>query len=159
MPEIERLDLVKDFTVSAMMDLIKNDLGKLGVKYDVFFSEKTLHQKKKIEEIISKLQRDGRIYEGVLPPPKGKMLDNWEPREQLLFKTTDFGDDVDRPMQKANGDWTYAAADIAYMQNKTERGFKNITMVLGVDHLGYKKRMQATAYALAGDEIKFEIIS
>lgn len=157
MSEERRLELIKEFTVSSMMELIKSDLEKLGVNYDVFFSEKVLHQENKVTEIINDLKNQGKIYKGVLPPPKGKMNDEWEPREQLLFKTTDFGDDIDRPMQKANGDWTYAAADIAYMKNKIERGFKNITMVLGADHLGYKKRMQATVHALAGDSVKFEI--
>lgn len=157
MKEEDRLEIVKELAVSSMMELIKSDLKKLGVVYDVYFSEKKLHQEKKIENIINKLQQRDIIYKGVLPPPKGKMNDDWEPREQLLLRTTEFGDDVDRSMQKANGEWTYAAADVAYMENKIERGFKKITMVLGADHLGYKKRMQATAFALAGDEVEFEI--
>ena len=157
MEEEERLEIVKEIAVSSMMELIKSDLEKLGVVYDVYFSERKLHQEKKIENIINKLQQRGVIYRGVLPPPKGKVSDDWKPREQLLLKTTEFGDDVDRSMQKANGEWTYAAADVAYMENKIERGFKKITMVLGADHLGYKKRMQATAFALAEDEVEFEI--
>jgi len=157
MEESVRLEIVKEFVVAAMMQLIRNDLELLGVKYDVFFSEKTLHQENKITEIIQELQARDIVYRGVLPPPKGKMTDDWEAREQLLFRTTNFGDDVDRSLQKSNGDWTYAAADVAYMKNKIDRGFKKITMVLGADHLGYKKRMQATAHALGGDEIEFEI--
>ncbi len=157
MEEESRVELIKNSVVADMMELIKNDLKKLGVVYDVFFSEKQLHEEKKIEKLVSELQARDIIYSGVLPPPKGKMNDDWKPREQLLLRTTEFGDDVDRSMQKSNGDWTYAAADVAYMQNKLERGFKKISMVLGVDHLGYKKRMQATAHALAGDEVDFEI--
>lgn len=157
MDEADRLNIIRDFTVSAMMKTIKSDLEMLGIKHDVFFSEKTLHQQKLIDKLVEKLQEKGVVYRGILPPPKGKTTDYWEPREQLLIKSTDFGDDVDRSLQKSNGEWTYAAADIAYMQDKIDRGFKKITMILGVDHLGYKKRMQATAFALAGKEIDFEI--
>ncbi len=157
MNEKERVQIVKTISINEMMKSIKKDLQDLGVEHDVFFSEKTLHDEKKIDELVEQLKERGIIYRGVLPPPKGKMPEDWEPREQLLIKTTEFGDDVDRSIQKSNGDWTYAAADIAYMKNKIDRGFKKITMVLGVDHLGYKKRMQATAYALAGDEVEFQI--
>jgi arginyl-tRNA synthetase len=151
------MELVKNFVVSAMMDLIKKDLDLLGVNYDVFFSEQTLHQQNKITEVVNFLQEKGLVYRGVLNPPKGKLPEDWEEREQLLFRTTEFGDDIDRPLQKSNGDWTYMAADLAYMKNKIDRGFKKITMVLGADHLGYKKRMQAAAYALGGEAIDFEI--
>jgi arginyl-tRNA synthetase len=153
----EDMEVIKEFTVTAMMEMIKSDLKMLNVTYDVFFSEKTLHQQNKITEIVSELEERGLVYRGTLPPPKGKETENWEAREQLLFKTTDFGDDVDRALQKSNGDWTYAAADIAYLKNKIDRGFKKITMVLGADHAGYKKRMQAFVHALGGEEIDFEI--
>lgn len=157
MGDIERIELVKEFSVNAMMELIKKDLKILGVEYDVFFSEKTLHKENKIAQILEVLEKRDIVYRGVLPPPKGKITEDWEAREQLLIRTTEFGDDVDRSMQKSNGDWTYAAADVAYMKSKLDRGFKKITMVLGSDHLGYKKRMQAIVHALAGDEVEFEI--
>jgi arginyl-tRNA synthetase len=157
MEEAKRLELIKRFAVDAMMISIKNDLIELGVKHDVFFSEKTLHDEKKIDKLIQQFLTKGIVYKGVLPPPKGKKSDDWEAREQLLLKSTDFGDDIDRSMQKSNGEWTYAAADVAYMKNKLDRGFNNITMILGADHLGYKKRMQATVYALAGDTVNFQI--
>ena len=157
MNELERLNIIKDFAVSEMMQAIKSDLAMLGVKHDVFFSEKILHEQKLIDKLISQLQEKGVIYRGILPPPKGKASDDWEPREQLLIKSTDFGDDIDRSLQKSSGEWTYAAADIAYMQDKIDRGFKKITMILGIDHSGYKKRMQATVFALAGNNIDFQI--
>ncbi len=154
---LQDMELVKEFTVDAMMELIKADLKMLDVSYDIFFSEKTLHTQNKITEIVKELEKRGLVYKGILPQPKGKITDDWEPREQLLFRTTDFGDDVDRALKKSNGDWTYAAADIAYLKNKIDRGFKKITMVLGADHAGYKKRMQAFVHALEGEEIDFEI--
>ena len=156
-PNLKDMELVKAFAIDAMMELIKNDLKLLKVEYDVFFSEKTLHKQGKIAEIVKFLEDKNLVYRGVLTPPKGKLPDDWEEREQLLFKTTDFGDDIDRPLQKSNGDWTYAAADLAYMKNKIERGFKKITMVLGADHLGYKKRMQAAALSIGGKEVEFDI--
>jgi arginyl-tRNA synthetase len=152
---LKDMSLVKEFVVSSMMELIKADLEKLGVTYDVFFSEKTLHEQGKIDEVIKELQAKDLVYKGVLQAPKGKKPQDWEEREQLLFRTTLFGDDVDRPLQKSNGDWTYAAADIAYMKNKIDRGFSKITLVLGADHLGYKKRMQAAALSLG--EVDFDI--
>lgn len=149
--------LVREFTISAMMEKIKADLKLLDVEYDVFFSEKTLHDQNKIAEVIKSLEDRNLVYRGVLEPPKGNLPEDWEPREQLLFRTTLYGDDVDRPLQKSNGEWTYAAADIAYLKNKIDRGFNKITMILGADHLGYKKRMQAFATALGGDQIDFDI--
>lgn len=154
---LKDMELIKEFAVSSMMELIKQDLKLLKVEYDVFFSEKTLHNQNKIDEVVKSLEERNLVYRGVLAPPKGKLPDDWEEREQLLFRTTDFGDDIDRPLQKSNGDWTYAAADLAYMKNKIERGFKKITMVLGADHLGYKKRMQAAALSIGGKEIDFDI--
>lgn len=154
---LKDMELIKEFAVSSMMELIKQDLKLLKVEYDVFFSEKTLHKQNKIDEVVKSLEDKNLVYRGVLEPPKGKLPDDWEEREQLLFRTTNFGDDIDRPLQKSNGDWTYAAADLAYMKNKIERGFKKITMVLGADHLGYKKRMQAAALSIGGKEIDFDI--
>jgi len=155
--DLKDMKIIREFTVNAMLELIKNDLNLLKVKHEVFFSEKTLHDENKIQEAVEVLNKQNLIYRGVLIPPKGNKPDDWEEREQLLFKTTDFGDDLDRALQKSNGDWTYVAADIAYMQNKIERGFKKITMVLGIDHAGYKKRMQAIATALSNGNIDFDI--
>lgn len=156
-PNLKDMEIIKEFAVNSMMELIKQDLKLLKVEYDVFFSEKTLHSQNKIDEVVKFLEEKNLVYRGVLAPPKGKLPDDWEEREQLLFRTTDFGDDIDRPLQKSNGDWTYAAADLAYMRNKIERGFKKITMVLGADHLGYKKRMQAASLSIGGEEIDFDI--
>lgn len=156
-PGLKDMELIKEFAVNSMMELIKQDLKLLKVEYDIFFSERTLHKQNKIDEIVKFLEEKNLVYRGILTPPKGKIPEDWEEREQLLFRTTDFGDDIDRPLQKSNGDWTYAAADLAYMKNKIERGFKKITMVLGADHLGYKKRMQAAALSIGGHEIDFDI--
>ncbi|MGB4191035.1 MAG: arginine--tRNA ligase [Rickettsiales bacterium] len=156
-PNLEDMEIIKEFSVDAMMDLIKKDLALLKVVHDVFFSEKTLHDQGKIAEVVELLKKKNVVYQGVLPCPKGKVPEDWEEREQLLLRSTEFGDDVDRSLQKSNGDWTYAAADIAYMQNKIERNFKKITMVLGADHQGYKKRMQAIASALGENKIDFDI--
>lgn len=156
-PNLTDMNLVREFTVNAMLELIKKDLSLLKVEHEVFFSEKTLHDQNKIAEAVEILNKQNLIYRGMLIPPKGKKPDDWEEREQLLFRTTDFGDDLDRALQKSNGDWTYVAADIAYMQNKIERGFNKITMVLGADHSGYKKRMQAIAIALGNNKIDFDI--
>ncbi|MEM6479358.1 MAG: arginine--tRNA ligase, partial [Pseudomonadota bacterium] len=114
---------VREFSIAAMMDLIRDDLARLGVEMDVFFSEKALYGTGLIEAAIARLSGDGLIYDGVLDPPKGKKPEDWEPREQTLFKSTEHGDDVDRPIKKSDGSWTYFAPDIAYHFDKVERGF------------------------------------
>lgn len=136
---------------NAMMDLIRGDLRALGVEHDVFFSERTLHESGRIPEAVDVLRQRGHIYEGVLEPPKGKKPEDWEPREQTLFRATDFGDDVDRPLQKSTGEYTYFAADIAYHHDKYVRGYKQMIDVLGADHGGYVKRMKAAVKALSED--------
>ncbi len=136
---------------NAMMDLIRGDLKALGVEHDVFFSERTLHETGRIPEAVDVLRQRGHIYEGVLEPPKGKKPEDWEPREQTLFRATDFGDDVDRPLQKSTGEYTYFAADIAYHHDKYVRGYKQMIDVLGADHGGYVKRMKAAVKALSED--------
>lgn len=136
---------------SAMMDLIRADLKALGVEHDVFFSERSLHESGRIPEAVQVLRDRGHIYEGVLEPPKGKKPDDWEEREQTLFRATDFGDDVDRPLQKSSGEFTYFAADIAYHHDKYVRGYHQMIDVLGADHGGYVKRMQAAVKALSED--------
>jgi len=149
--ESEWLEPIRDFATDAMMDLVREDLKVLGVEQEVFFSEKTLHTSGRIAEAIEDLRSRGHIYEGVLEPPKGKVPDDWEAREQTLFRATDFGDDVDRALQKSNGDYTYFGADIAYHFDKYKRGFKQMIDVWGADHGGYVKRMQSAVKGLADD--------
>lgn len=148
---------IRDFTVEAMMALIKDDLHTLGIEHDVFTSERRLTQEGRIEETLKKLESQGLIYRGILEPPKGKTPDDWEPREQTLFKSTAFGDDVDRPIKKSDGSWTYFAPDIAYHYDKIRRGFNLMVDVLGADHGGYAKRIQAAVKALSNSEAKLEI--
>ena len=149
-PEAEVIPLVKDRVLAAMLELIKADLAKLNIHHDVFFSERTLHGAGgDIELTLDWLRREGMIYEGRLEPPKGKTPDEWEDREQTLFRATDYGDDVDRPLIKSDGSYTYFAADIAYHRNKFLRGFKHMINVLGADHSGYVKRLQAATKAVS----------
>ena len=139
---------VREFSTQAMMKLIRADLLSLGVKMDVFYSEKSLYGTGRIEAALDDLNSKGLIYQGVLEAPKGKLPDDWEPRQQTLFKSTDYGDDVDRPVQKSDGSWTYFAPDIAYHYDKVTRGFDQLIDVFGADHGGYVKRMKAAVSAL-----------
>ena len=148
---------VRDFSTRAMMDLIEQDLLALGVKMDVFYSEKSLYGTGRIEAAIEDLKSKGLIYQGVLEPPKGKKPEDWEPREQTLFRSTDHGDDVDRPVQKSDGSWTYFAPDIAYHYDKVQRGFDQLIDVFGADHGGYVKRMKAAVSALSNDQTSLNI--
>ena len=148
---------VRDFSTRAMMDLIQQDLLALGVKMDVFYSEKSLYGTGRIEAAIENLKSKGLIYQGVLEPPKGKKPEDWEPREQTLFRSTDHGDDVDRPVQKSDGSWTYFAPDIAYHYDKVQRGFDQLIDVFGADHGGYVKRMKAAVSALSNDQTSLDI--
>ena len=148
---------VRDFSTRAMMDLIQQDLLALGVKMDVFYSEKSLYGTGRIEAAIEDLKSKGLIYQGVLEPPKGKKPEDWEPREQTLFRSTDHGDDVDRPVQKSDGSWTYFAPDIAYHYDKVQRGFDQLIDVFGADHGGYVKRMKAAVSALSNDQTSLDI--
>jgi len=147
-PETEWLAPVREFAVSEMMALIRADLAALGVEHVVFSSERALVQAGAIEKALAALEADGLVYKGVLDPPKGKLPEDWEPRPQTLFRSTQFGDDVDRPLKKSDGSWTYFAADIAYHFDKYRRGFPEMIDVLGADHGGYVKRMQAAVKAL-----------
>ncbi|SFS57212.1 arginyl-tRNA synthetase [Sulfitobacter marinus] len=151
------LEDVRSFATEAMMDLIRADLASLGVKMDVFFSEKSLYGTGLIEAAIEDLKSKGLIYEGVLEPPKGKLPEDWEPREQTLFKSTAHGDDVDRPVMKSDGGWTYFAPDIAYHYDKVQRGFDMLIDVFGADHGGYVKRMKAAVSALSGGTVPLDI--
>jgi arginyl-tRNA synthetase len=143
------LDLVRDFTVARMNASIREDLAALGVHHDVFSSERALIASGAVDGTIEKLRRDGLIYEGTLEPPKGKLPEDWEPREQTLFRATQFGDDVDRPLRKSDGSNTYFANDIAYHADKIGRGYDVLIDVLGADHGGYASRMKAAVAALS----------
>ncbi|MDA7424175.1 arginine--tRNA ligase [Thalassococcus lentus] len=148
---------VREFATDAMMDLIRADLKALGVEMDHFFSEKSLYGTGKIEAAIQTLDEKGLIYRGVLEPPKGKKPEDWEPREQTLFKSTEHGDDVDRPIMKSDGSWTYFAPDIAYHYDKVARGFDLLIDIFGADHGGYVKRMKAAVSALSDGKVPLDI--
>ena len=156
-PEEAWLADLRLFATNAMMDLIREDLAALGVEMDVFFSEKALYGTGRIEAALERLDQAGLIYEGVLEPPKGKKPEDWEPREQTLFKSTEHGDDVDRPVKKSDGSWTYFAPDIAYHFDKLERGFDILIDVFGADHGGYVKRMKAAVSALSDGKVPVDI--
>ena len=156
-PEEVWLAPVREFATNAMMDLIREDLLTLGVKMDVFYSEKSLYGTGRIEAALEALKAKGLIYEGVLEPPKGKTPEDWEPRQQTLFRSTAHGDDVDRPVMKSDGSWTYFAPDIAYHYDKITRGFDALIDVFGADHGGYVKRMKAAVSALSDGRVPLDI--
>ncbi|PWK65912.1 arginine--tRNA ligase [Aminobacter sp. AP02] len=159
-PADEALALIKDRTIDAMMEMIREDLALLNVRHEVFFSERTLHadNAKAIRSAISDLTLKGHIYKGKLPPPKGEKPDDWEDREQTLFRSTEVGDDMDRPLVKSDGAFTYFAADVAYLKDKVDRGFEELVFVLGADHGGYVKRMEALARAVTGGAVKLDVL-
>ncbi len=156
-PESEWLATFREASTDAMMDLIREDLSSVNIEMDHYFSEKSLYKTGRIEAAIASLEEKSLIYTGTLPPPKGKELEDWEAREQRLFKSTLYGDDVDRPIQKADGEWTYFAPDIAYHYDKISRGFDQLIDILGADHGGYVKRMQAAVSALSDEKIDLDI--
>ncbi|SES68879.1 arginine--tRNA ligase [Paracoccus homiensis] len=156
-PEEDWLEDVRELATQAMMEVIRQDLASLGVKMDVYSSEKALYGTGKIEAAIQRLESMGLIYRGVLEPPKGKLPEDWEAREQLLFKSTAHGDDVDRPIQKSDGAWTYFAPDIAYHWDKIDRGFDQLIDVFGADHGGYVKRMNAAVKALSNGRVPLDV--
>ncbi|MEO3385580.1 arginine--tRNA ligase [Mesorhizobium sp. CAU 1741] len=160
MPEEEALAIVKDRTIDAMMVMIREDLAALNVNHDVFFSERTLHSGNggRIRSAINDLTLKGHVYKGKLPPPKGEKSDDWEDREQTLFRSTEVGDDVDRPLIKSDGSYTYFAADVAYMDDKIDRGFEQLIFILGADHGGYVKRMEALGKALSDGAVDVTIL-
>jgi arginyl-tRNA synthetase len=149
-PEETWLPLVRTKAMAMMMELIRNDLASLKIHQEVFFSEKSLHDSGEVRDTVADLRAAGHVYEGRLPPPKGEVLEDWEDREQTLFRATEFGDDMDRPLLKSDGSYTYFASDVAYSRNKIKRGFKELIYVLGADHGGYVKRLEALAAAIAG---------
>jgi len=151
------LEDVREFATEKMMALIREDLAALNVEMDSFYSEKSLYGTGRIEAAIEELDQKGLIYRGTLEPPKGKMPEDWEPREQTLFKSTEHGDDVDRPVQKSDGAWTYFAPDIAYHYDKIDRGYDQLIDVFGADHGGYVKRMKAAVSALSDSKVPLDV--
>ena len=156
-PETEWINFVREFAIDAIMQGIKDDLRALGIKMDKFSSERRLVNSGAVQRAIEKLQQEGHLYHGVLKPPKGKEPEDWEPREQLLFKASTFGDDTDRPLQKSDGTWTYFAADVAYHLDKLERTGGPLINIFGADHGGYVKRMTAAVAALSGKQGRLDI--
>ncbi|MEY3197161.1 MAG: arginyl-tRNA synthetase [Pseudomonadota bacterium] len=155
--EVEACAKIRSFVLSEMMELIKNDLKLMGIEHDVFLSEQSLHDSGSIESVVERLKKDGLVYKGTLPPPKGSENKDWVPQELLLFKSTKYDDDQDRPIQKNDGSWAYFASDLAYAEDKIRRGFEQIIVVLGADHAGYVKRMEAIVHALSNGEVGIDI--
>ncbi|WP_442578366.1 arginine--tRNA ligase [Mesorhizobium sp. ASY16-5R] len=160
MPDDEAMAIFKDRSIDAMMVMIREDLALLNVHHEVFFSERTLHANnaQAIRTAVAELTMAGHIYKGKLPPPKGEKPDDWEDREQTLFRSTAVGDDIDRPLVKSDGQFTYFAADVAYLKDKVRRGFEHTIFVLGADHGGYVKRMEALARAVGGNSLKLTVL-
>jgi arginyl-tRNA synthetase len=158
-PESDWLPIVRDKAIAMMMATIRDDLAALNVKQDLFFSERSLTQGSddRVAATIGWLRQRGHVYEGRLPPPKGEPIEDWEDREQLLFRATAFGDDVDRPLRKSDGSYTYFASDIAYHRSKFDRGFRNMIDVWGADHGGYVKRMKAAVAAISEGKAELDV--
>jgi arginyl-tRNA synthetase len=163
MPEQAWLPIVRAKAVAMMMEEIREDLAAIDVRHDVFFSERSLIEgaQDAVAAAIAALRAEGKVYEGTLPPPKGALKgtpdEDWEDREQTLFRATEFGDDADRPLKKSDGSYTYFASDIAYHKSKFERGFRNLIDVWGADHGGYIKRMQAAVAAVSGGRAVLDV--
>ena len=157
LPEAEWLEPFRRRAVEAMMALIREDLAAIGIEQDVYFSENELHRDGRIDAALAWLEERGLIYVGVLEPPRGKTPEDWEPRPQTLFKASEFGDDLDRPLRKSDGSWTYFAADIAYHLDKYKRGFNRMIDVWGADHGGYVKRMRAAVRAVSDGEADLDV--
>jgi len=159
MKEAQWLPIVRSKAIAMMMDGIRDDLAALDIHFNVFFSERSLieGERDEVRATIEDLRKSGEVYEGRLPPPKGGNLEDWEDREQTLFRSTGFGDDVDRPLLKSDGSYTYFASDIAYHRSKVMRGFGNLIDVWGADHGGYVKRMQAAVKAISGSKADLDV--
>jgi arginyl-tRNA synthetase len=155
--ESEWMDFFKSFAIEDMMANIKSDMEMLGIKHDVFTNESSIVNRGAVDDIVNSLRDKNLVYRGVLNVPKGKESDDWEPREQLLFRSTEFGDDVDRPLQKSDGSWTYFSSDIAYHMDKINRGFVELIDFWGADHGGYIKRMKAAVSAISGGTRNLEV--
>ena len=148
-PEERWLPLVRDKAIMMMMELIRSDLAALDIRQETFFSEASLHTSGAVAQTVAELEKAGLVYKGRLPPPKGEVPEDWEDREQTLFRSSQFGDDTDRPLKKSDGSYTYFASDVAYSRDKIERGFNELIYVLGADHGGYVKRLEAVGAANA----------
>src|ERR1700720_4148523 len=159
MPEGGWLPIVRARAIAMMMEAIKGDLAALTIRQDVFFSERSLIEagNNRVAQTIDFLRSKGDVYEGRLPPPKGGPIEDYEDREQTLFRATAFGDDVDRPLIKSDGSYTYFASDIAYHKNKFDRGFRNLVDVWGADHGGYIRRVQAAIKAVTSGEAALDV--
>ncbi|HEX7774899.1 MAG TPA: arginine--tRNA ligase, partial [Parvibaculum sp.] len=157
MSEAEWLPIVRNTAIDAMMELIRGDLAVLGITHEVFYSERELHKSGAIEKTLKLLEDKGLIYTGVLEAPKGEQSDDWEPREQTLFRSTQFGDDADRAVKKSDGSWTYFAPDIAYHLDKYNRGYKTLIDVWGADHSGYIKRVKAAVAAVTDGQAEIDV--
>ena len=155
--EVEWLEPIRSFTIDAILVGIREDLQALGIRMDRFSSEKALVDSGAVQSAIDRLQESGHVYRGILEPPKGKEPEDWEPREQLLFRASEFGDDTDRPLQKSDGSWTYFASDVAYHMDKLDRTGGSLINIFGVDHGGYVKRMMAAVEALSGRKGQLDI--
>ena len=156
-PESKWLPKFREHSVAAMMRLIRLDLSSLGIRMDIFYSEKSLYGTGRIEAALDDLNSKGLIYQGVLEAPKGKLPEDWEPRTQTLFKSSQYGDDVDRPIKKSDDTWTYFAPDIAYHYDKITRKYEHLIDIFGADHGGYVKRMKAAVMALSDDTVSLDI--
>src|SRR5712672_1839823 len=159
MPEAEWLPIVRAKAIAMMMDEIKGDLAALNISHDVFFSERSLIEGgiDQVAATIEFLRAKGDVYEGRLPPPKGAPVEDYEDREQTLFRATAYGDDVDRPLKKSDGGYTYFASDIAYHKSKFDRGFHNLVDVWGADHGGYVKRVEAAIKAVTSSKATLDV--
>ena len=158
LPLPDPLVKVRTFAIERMMDLARHDLALAGVHQEVFTSERAMMESGAIERCLRKLDERGLIYTGVLEPPKGREPEDWEPLPQTLFRSTHFGDDLDRPLRKSDGSWSYFAPDIAYHNDKVERGYDLIVNVFGADHAGYVKRLKAAVAALSDGQASFDIL-
>ena len=155
--ESEKEEILKNFAVEEILEIIKRDLQELGVYYDVFTSEKKLINEHKVEQAIDSLKSKNLLYKGILEKPKGKADEDWKAKEQVLFKSTAYSDDVDRAVVKSDGGYTYFASDIAYHFDKIERGYNNMILLLGADHIGYKKRLKSVVSALSDKQAKLNV--
>lgn len=156
--ETEWLAPIREFSVTAMMKMIKEDLDLIGIRHDVFTNEREIIENGTLEKCFSELQEQGLIYQGTLPPPKGKEMDDWEPAELTLFRSSDFGDASDRPLKKRDGTWAYIMPDIAYHYDKIQRNFSWMINLLGKDHGGYEQRMRPAIAALGGGKAHLDIV-
>jgi len=156
-PDAEWMLLVRETTMSMMMDLIREDLALLGITHETFFSERSLHQSGAVDDVLKRLDEKGLIYTGVLERPKGEAQEDWEERPQTLFRSTQFGDDQDRALKKSDGSWTYFAPDIAYHFDKFNRGYTTLIDVWGADHSGYIKRVKAAVAAITDSKAEIDV--